>query len=607
MARWWRGPRWVSRNAEVIRVGNDALTAAAQIVNADAEAFRGGRTALLSNNQGWQVELWDRYDDCGEFGLAVNWRANMMSRIRLTAARYKPGLDEPEPVTSGLAADLVNELFTDVGGQSDALSALSTYLDVPGEGWIVGEHNAGVERWRTCSRDELRARADGYEMTDESSLPGREVWRKVGADALIVRVWRPHRRRRHEPYSTARAALSAIRELDLVNRHIQAQYLSRLASAGLIILPDELTFPTREEFKDAPDPFVAEWIATAKEAIATPGIAAAVVPIPMRVPAEYVDKVHHIDFTLKIDERIIEKRDAARKRLASIINVPTELLFDSGSINHWGLWQLEESAVKTYITPDFELIVNALTIGYLHPRMRAAGEDPTSWTVWYDASEIITRPDVSDNVVKAYDRLEVTGRALRREIGLDESDKPSLAEIAELALKKLAVNPTAGFAAIAELTGRVVEVATGVGAASPSVSGTGDQERPQQAQQPADEPSPASGPPNTKGNPPRTPRNAADAERTAFTILQARSQHVIEFYPGGHTLRHPLLCAQHLFSCPFTHATYHGVSIRPGTSGNYACTLTTEGGVSVGQRIFPSDDAWIVDPPRLTNGVTIRG
>lgn len=611
MAWFSWGPRWARRNEPVVvalarRDAQDALTAGVQVVTPNGlTSVRESRRALLPPTESWQNELWDRYDDCGEFALAVNWRANMMSRVRFHAGRYEPGIDEPILVDTGVAADLVHHLFDDVGGQSDALAALSTYLDVPGEGWVVGEHRDGRDVWRTCSMDEIRARNNAYEIIDENSIPGHERWRTLARDALVFRVYRKHRRQAHRAYSPARAALSAIRELDLVNRHIQAQYLSRLASAGIIILPDEVTFPTREQFNDAPDPFVAEWVETAKEAIRTPGTAAAVVPIPMRVPAEYVDKVQHIDFTLKLDEKIIEKRDAAKRRLAGIMNVPTDLLFDAGSINHWGLWQLEESAVKTYITPDFELIAHALTVGYLRPRMRALGEDPHHWTVWYDASEIITQPDISDNVIKAYDRFEVTGRALRREIGLDEDDAPTNPELVTMIMKKLTANPNLALLALEELTGHVVNVDVDAPAASGAPASDEDDDEVEH-----DGSAPNSNPdvPDTRGEPPLKPRGARaqSHERSAFTVLQAKSQHVVEFKLGGeHTLKHPLLCQPHLFSCPFTHATYPGIRVRPGTTGNYECTLSARGDLVIGRRVYPSDDAFIVDPPRRTNGVPV--
>lgn len=603
---WFGGPRWARGNEARVRTafgdthivstnGSSALTAAAVVRN--VRSLVESRVNLVTSSTSWQRELWDYYETCGEYGLAVNWRSSMISRVRLRAAEIRPELDEPTIVDSGPAADLVNELFGDVGTQAESMATLSTYLDIPGEGFLVGERRGGSQTYRTYSADEIRARGRTYEVIDELSMPGRIRWRDLSADSLITRVWRPHRRLRHEPYSPGKAARSAIRELELVNRHIQAQYLSRLASAGMIVLPDELTFPTREEFDNAPDPFVAEWIATAKQAIETPGTAAAVVPIPMRVPAEYVDKVQHIDFTLKIDDKIIEKRESARRRLAGIINVPTELLFEAGSINHWGLWQLEESGVKTYITPDVELIVSALTTGYLRPRLTTMGEDPSKWVVWYDASEIISRPDASENVFKAYDRLEITGRAVRRTIGVDEDDKPTTSEIQEMALKKLAVNPTSGFIALHELTGLEVELP--------------EEETANEPGRPDDEPgadgddeneNPAGGTPDTDEDQPRRPRSAATSERTAFAILQASSQHIIEFTAEGYTLRHPLLCAPHLASCPFAHATYQGVPIRPGKTGNYESYLGADGNLVIGRRVHPSDDSLISDPPKRNNG-----
>lgn len=602
---WRIGPRWARVNEQRVRAAlgdahvtrGQTLTSAALVRN--VSSLVQSRTQLVTPASGWQQELWDYYETCGEYGLAVTWRSNMISRVRLRAAEIRPGLDEPTIVDTGPAADLVDELFGDIGTQSESMATLSTYLDIPGEGFLVGERQGPRRQtWRTYSTDEIRARGRvGYEVIDETSVPGRIKWRELGGDSLIVRVWRPHRRFRHEPYSPGKAARSAIRELDLVNRHIQAQYLSRLASAGMIVLPDEITFPTRPEFDDAPDPFVAEWIATARTAIETPGTAAAVVPIPMRVPAEYVDKVQHIDFTLKIDDRIIDKRESARRRLAGIINVPTELLFDAGSINHWGLWQLEESGVKTYLTPDVELITGALTIGYLRPRLETMGEDPSRWVVWYDASEIISRPDVADNVMKAYDRLEVTGRSLRRAIGLDEDDKPTKTEVEEMALKKLAVNPTAGFVALHELTGLEVEPpepTTAPGQPGPPQSGTGNESK-----------SPADGAPDTANDQPRRPRSAATAERTAFAILQASSQHVLEFRQEAYTLRHPLLCSPHLASCPFAHLTQRGILIRPGTTGNYECHVGPDGNLVIGRRVYPSDDSLISDPPRRHNGERI--
>src|SRR5690606_24874956 len=115
-------------------------------------------------------------------------------------------------------------------------------------------------------------------------------------------------------------------------------------------------------------------------------------------------------------------------------------------------WQIEESAIKTHISSDVEVIVNSLTVGYLHPRLKALGEPTEGVVVWYDTSELSLRPDRSKNAVDLYDRLEINGTALRRETGLNESDRPSRDELREMALLKLAKDPQIGLTAIAELT-----------------------------------------------------------------------------------------------------------------------------------------------------------
>jgi hypothetical protein len=201
--------------------------------------------------------------------------------------------------------------------------------------------------------------------------------------------------------------------------------------------------------------------------------------------------------------------------------------------------------------------------------------------------------------MKAYDKMEASGRALRRAVGLDEEDKPTQLELENMILKRLAVAPGTGFAALLALTGR--EVVT----VSPTASGTGDEEP--DGQLPAGKDSPADGPPSSQQDQPRTPRTAnGNAERAAFATLQASSQHVIEVNGTAHRLKHPLLCAPHLFSCPFSHAIYGGVRALPGTSGDYECTLSSVGGLVVGRRVFPSSDALLLDPPRGTNGVRLQ-
>lgn len=305
-------------------------------LTAAAAPIASPRADLVRNTEGWQEEAWQYHDTLGEFRYAVDWESKMLSRVRLFAAKLEPGQDEPTRATAGTAVDLMTGMAGGVAGQATVMDGLGTQLSVPGEGYVIVENVDGVEQWSVRSNDEVRVARGRYEVLDETSAATGNQWRPLAQDSLRpLRVWRPNKRYHHIADSPARAARSTMRELELVNRHIQAQYLSRLASAGVVVFPDEVTFPAREEFADADDPFIAEWIENARTAISEPGTASGVVPMPLKVPGEYVDKIRHLDFTLQIDDKIIEKRESAIKRLATQLNIPPEVLLGMGDVNHW--------------------------------------------------------------------------------------------------------------------------------------------------------------------------------------------------------------------------------------------------------------------------------
>lgn len=549
-----------------------ALTAAATNVREQTTS-----RSFMPSSESWQNEVWGYYDTLGEFRYGVDWKSRMMSRTRLYAARIDPTQDEPVRLDdNSLAVQLVSRLGGSVD-QPSMLADISTQLDVSGEGFVIAEEVRGVESWFVRSRDEVRKRSGVFEVIDEETLSNTQEWRPLSNNSFVMRVFHPHKRYHYMADSASRAARGTMRELELVNRHILSQYLSRLASAGVWLVPQEITFPSREEFADQPDPFMAEWIEIAAEAIAKPGTASAIVPIPMKVPGEWLAamKDSHIDFTLQIDEKIIEKRESAIRRLATQINIPAEILTGMGAVNHWGAWQLEEGAVKTAIAPDDETICAAFTKQYLRPRLAASGEeDPNQYVVWYDLSEITIRPDRSEKAIQLYDRLELSGEAARREGGFDESDAPTEEELSTQAWRVLLRTvPDLALTALRELTGEEVTP-------TPEESAEDSTETPE----PEPEPSAAEQrtEPDTQNVPPPSPD--ASAVRVERMIKQANEKHLIEFNGFGQwSLYHSQVCRDHAYSCPFTQGMLNSRHTAfPGRSGLYECSLDEQGTIRIG-------------------------
>ncbi len=583
-------PWWTFGLGRPPQVPKDALTAAyaratgPQPLTAAASEVPVPVSTLLRHTDAWQEEVWRYYDTLGEFNYAVSWLSAMMSRVRLYAAELVPGQDEPVRLEDGPAVDVMNRFAGGVAGQTAIMASLAVQLAVPGEGYLVGEEKDGAEHWAVRSTDEVDARNRKWRVKDEQS-PNGDVWRDV-TNGHVFRVWRPHKRWYHLADSSARSARNTMRELEMVNRHILAQYLSRLASAGVWLLPNEVTLPVREEFADMPNPLMLEIIELARLAIAEPGTASAVIPLILQLPEESLEKSKFLDFTLKIDEKVIEKRDSAIKRLATQVNIPAEVLLGMGDVNHWGAWQIEEGALKTTIAPDAELIAQAITTSYLQPRMVAGGEDSGDigrFVVWYDMSELTMRPDRSDDAVLLYDRLELNGEALRRETGFDEADKPTDDDLREQALKVIIKTlPSGAASALSQLIGEDVAPVVPV---SPQAPGVAEQVQADAPAAPADgaNQDTGNGPPNG-GAAPDVPDAAVAAQaRTDRLIRQAQAPHAVRFGVAGWELLHPSACDAHTYSCPLTQSM---LALRsgafPGTPGLYECSLDAFGRFRVG-------------------------
>lgn len=485
----------------------DPLVASAQVITA---AQRDDRD--LWKTESWQEEAWKFYDELGELNYGITWLAQALSRVRLTAAEQVPGGDEPEPLTEGPAADLIEQLGGGIGGRAALMKSFGVQLGVPGEGWLVAQRpDASVPlelaNWAVRSTDEIRpttGKTGGYEVR-----VGEKAWQPLAADSLVCRVYEPHKRWSWRADSSARSAIPIMRELELYNRRIIATMVSRLAMNGILLIPQEGTITVPEQYRDAPDPFVKMLIEIASNNIANPGGASASIPIPIKFPSELIEKWKHLTFGDGVDEALLKHREAAIGRLATTLNMPAEVLQGVGDANHWTAWQISEDGIKLHISPPAETIVAGLTVGYLHPMLQAAGHDlvgPNGGkiVVWYDPSELTARPDKSQQALAAYDRVEISGAALRRESGLDEGDAPDPQETRQQILKKLSGMPATALQAMAQLLGEPSPPQAPV-AGVPRTSGPAGDDDGSSVPSPGPANAPATGPPSTRDTPPPPP------------------------------------------------------------------------------------------------------
>lgn len=395
----------------------------------------------------WQSRAWEFYDLIGEYRYGCDWVGAMLSKASLFIAK------NGERVTDGPVADYAASLFGGPDQQSSFLREIGIHITVAGEAYAVGTVKNGIERWQIVSASELTTRSGNFYVS------GNQIVSE--GNPLIIRLWRPHPRRHREANSPSRAILPILAELDVLTKRIFAEIDSRLAGAGLLFLPSELTLPANAVATTQADGSVAtsgpgvssaDRVQEALQVAMTTAIGdqadpSAVVPIVITAPRDQIENgIKHVTFWSELDAVSIQLRTEAIRRLALGLDMPPEVLTGTADLSHWNAWALEESGIKAHIEPTLALITESLTEGYLIPLLLDDGIDPTeaaAYTVEADTSELRLRPNRSKEAMELWDRLALSTSALLRETGFnDRDDVPADTETIGRFLQKVASGST---------------------------------------------------------------------------------------------------------------------------------------------------------------------
>lgn len=422
--------------------------------------------------QRWQREAWDFYDITPELRFAAGWVANAMSRIVLRPGKVNDAGDV-ERSDSPATRKALDAVFGGNEGQAAMLHAVGLHLTVAGECYLVGRAApAGVKTldgriWEIVGVHEVHGTsAAGSRWSIDSSIDGRLV--DLTDSDTVMRIWRPHPDRRFEADSPVRALLSTLTEIKYHTLHIFAQSRSRLAGAGVQVMPDEVEFPPPrdENGNEITGLSKAESLTRSigqamAKAINDPSSPEALVPIFITVPATYVEKIREpLHYWSPFDDKVIEARRSAVQRFGVGMDLPPEVIFgmtsnasSSGGVgtgaSHWTSWQIEESAIKLHIEPLAGVFVNELIIRYL----RVVTSDPTA-AIYVDSTALKLQPDRSKEAAEAHDRGALSDEGYRFYNGLDEQYAPQVEDIKRRILWKMAsgsASPEMVLAAAAKL------------------------------------------------------------------------------------------------------------------------------------------------------------
>lgn len=402
---------------------------------------------ILNNQSGDNQAAWSFYYRVPELKYICRYLSNALSMATLYVGEANnEGEIVPLPIDHP-ASQLMADFAGGFVGQSALLDRLGLHLTIVGDSILIGPlaGTDGAEppfdRWKVYSTEEVSSRGGSVHI----NLRGisREI--PVPSTCAVVRIWKPDPRYELDADSLVKGSFSVLQELILMDQHIHASAISRLSGAGFLGIPEELDLPTGDMDMEGTevDRFVALLTEVMGLAIKNRESAAAMVPIILRGPAEYIDKIKHFDFATQFSGQVPELRLAAIRRLALGMDVPPEILTGSAESTSWSAWQIASSTLQFHIVPLLQLITSSLTVGWLHPALERLpltedqkGQIP-NLVVHYDVSNLKIRQDVTGDAEALFDRFQIDAKALRKSAGYNPDTAPDDKELSKQILLSL--------------------------------------------------------------------------------------------------------------------------------------------------------------------------
>jgi hypothetical protein len=440
-----------------------ALVASAAVVTPE----QGKALAKRGRNRAWQRASFTYRRELPEVGYVMRFLGNNSTHIRLFVGERRRGgdevlelddeygwLDPDTPDPDALPWDLVDaardalaKLTGDSpsGGGAAVLSPIVQAFEGPGECWLVGRYDqdADTETWGIHSISEVSFHEGKLVGTDTKGFyrlttgEGRDA-QKVDLDpatTTCTRLWTADPEWSGEPDSPMRTLRGTCERLLLIDRANDAALRSRASGNGVMLMPEEVSQVPAPDEHDRPgeDELMRDFTTQLVTPLAQDGSAASVVPMILRGPYAYLDRIRHLTLDRPLDPKLAELETRLLARLGIGMDVPPEVVTGYADVNHWNVWQVDSDTFKHHQEPITIAGVEALTLGYLRHRMRTAvALGAASWTteqinrlvMWYDPASLVKQPDQRDAANDAFDRNTISAKAHRRLLGLDEGDAP---------------------------------------------------------------------------------------------------------------------------------------------------------------------------------------
>lgn len=390
----------------------------------------------------WQIEVYRHLNICGEARYAVTLFAAM-------AARAEIGVSEPQAlarkavwVDKGPEVDAFAQLAPTVRERRKLITDYMTHFIAVGECYLIArdrvDTDPGFDEKKTTTVWEIVAVTEIQKVGTDKWRVRHENgnWLDLTAEDPVIRLWNPDPENRMEAWSPLRSLLPTLIEIEWLTKHIFTQVRSRLMSAGVWFLPDNLTFPPPPvdsveggaeaiaQMNEA-EQFMLSLAASSMSLLDSDEVAMPSIVLADPAALAAVDKDKLIQFWSEIDDKAMTLRDGAIRRFGLGMDLPTEMAVDVSALgtgsttagsgtNHWGEWAKQEQAISSHVEPALDIFTGSLTVSFLRSVVPKGVN-----VIAYDTASLRLRPDRSKEALELAKLGLLKGSVVLSENGFD--------------------------------------------------------------------------------------------------------------------------------------------------------------------------------------------
>ena len=357
------GSRRTHRAAASSRKVAAALSSSTAVFRQNAK--KNPNTERNSIAKAWQVECYRHVNICGEARYAATLFAAMASRAEVGVSEPQALVRKAVWVSTGEEADVFAELAPTVRERSKLIRDFMLHYIIAGECYLVARPRVDTDTpvpedrkheplWEVVAVTEIQKDGTG----EWSIRHDNGNYIELDAKAPVIRIWNPDPSDRREAWSPFRSMLATLGEIEYLTRHIFTQVRSRLMSAGVWFLPDNLTFPPPPEDMveggaeaiaemNEPEQFMVSLALSSAELLESDEVSFPTVVMADPEALKEIDRKRLIEFWSEIDDAAMKLRSDAVRRFALGMDLPPEQVLGSsgmavsgsagaaGSTNHW--------------------------------------------------------------------------------------------------------------------------------------------------------------------------------------------------------------------------------------------------------------------------------